>query len=105
LINAERDSPRDQLVVTLFLLTVFGLLLGAGIKGRMIKAGIDVNTPWNKGQKWWQVSPNSLNITSPSDLRRPSIGHRNLRMFDSELGLMLVRITPVCIEKTAEMNM
>ncbi|KAI0033165.1 hypothetical protein K488DRAFT_23519, partial [Vararia minispora EC-137] len=50
----QRDSPRDQLVVTLFLLTVFGLLLGAGIKGRMQKAGIDVNAPWNTGRKWWQ---------------------------------------------------
>lgn len=51
---AERDSPRDQLVVTLFLLTVFGLLLGAGIKGRMIKAGLDTSLPWNTGRKWWQ---------------------------------------------------
>ncbi|KZV77718.1 hypothetical protein PENSPDRAFT_568049, partial [Peniophora sp. CONT] len=51
----QRDSPRDQLVVTLFLLTVFGLLLGAGIKGRMVKAGIDVNAPLNEGRKWWQV--------------------------------------------------
>ena len=53
---AERDSPRDQLVVTLFLLTVFGLLLGAGIKGRMVKAGLDTSLPWNTGgRKWWQV--------------------------------------------------
>ena len=52
----ERDSPRDQLVVSLFLLTVFGLLLGAGIKGRMVKAGLDTSLPWNTGRKWWQVS-------------------------------------------------
>ncbi|KAI0068363.1 hypothetical protein BV25DRAFT_1793860, partial [Artomyces pyxidatus] len=51
----QRDSPRDQLVVTLFLLTVFGLLLGAGIKGRMVKAGLDTTLPWNTGRKWWQV--------------------------------------------------
>ncbi|VDB99612.1 unnamed protein product [Peniophora sp. CBMAI 1063] len=60
----QRDSPRDQLVVTLFLLTVFGLLLGAGIKGRMVKAGIDLNAPWNEGRKWWQnwVPPQLENI-------------------------------------------
>ncbi|KAI9460946.1 hypothetical protein BJY52DRAFT_239759 [Lactarius psammicola] len=51
----QRDSPRDQLVVTLFLLTVFGLLLGAGIKGRMLKAGIDTSVPWDAGRKWWQA--------------------------------------------------
>ena len=50
---AERDSPRDQLVVTLFLLTVFGLLLGAGIKSRMAKAGL--NGDWNAGRRWWEV--------------------------------------------------
>ena len=53
----ERDSPRDQLVVTLFLLTVFGLLLGAGIKNRMLKAGFDANLPWNASRRWWEVSP------------------------------------------------
>ncbi|KAA1468247.1 hypothetical protein DENSPDRAFT_770473 [Dentipellis sp. KUC8613] len=53
----QRDSPRDQFVVTVFLLTVLGLLLGAGIKGRMVKAGLDPNVPWNAGQKWWQVCP------------------------------------------------
>lgn len=54
-VSIERDSPRDQLVVTLFLLTVFGLLLGAGIKGRMQKAGIDTSLSWSTGRKWWQV--------------------------------------------------
>ncbi|KAE9411104.1 hypothetical protein BT96DRAFT_846949, partial [Gymnopus androsaceus JB14] len=49
----QRDSPRDQLVVTVFLLIVFGLLLGAGIKSRMEKAGLDVSN-WNNGlQAWW----------------------------------------------------
>ncbi|CAL1695866.1 unnamed protein product [Somion occarium] len=51
----QRDSPRDQLVVTLFLLTVFGLLLGAGIKNRMIKAGFDTSIPWNTGRRWWEA--------------------------------------------------
>lgn len=53
----ERDSPRDQLVVTLFLLTVFGLLLGAGVKSRMMKAGLTPVLPWNHAQRrWWEVS-------------------------------------------------
>ncbi|KAI9572953.1 hypothetical protein HD554DRAFT_2013954, partial [Boletus coccyginus] len=50
----QRDSPRDQLVVTLFLLTVFGLLLSAGIKNRMLKAGMDPNIPWSVGRRWWE---------------------------------------------------
>ncbi|KAJ7597053.1 hypothetical protein C8J56DRAFT_919041, partial [Mycena floridula] len=49
----QRDNPRDQLVVTIFLLTVFGLLLGAGIKNRMVKAGFDSNLRWNT--KWWEA--------------------------------------------------
>lgn len=68
--TAERDSPRDQLVVSLFLLTVFGLLLGAGIKGRMVKAGLDTSLPWHTGRKWWQVGGDTflteLTITSLS---------------------------------------
>jgi len=54
----ERDSPRDQLVVTLFLLTVFGLLLGAGIKNRMLKAGLTGTLfPWSRRTetRWWEV--------------------------------------------------
>ncbi|KIJ25750.1 hypothetical protein M422DRAFT_236822 [Sphaerobolus stellatus SS14] len=55
----KRDSPRDQLVVTLFLLTVFGLLVGAGIKSQMDKAGInlDTNMAWDAaraGRRWWE---------------------------------------------------
>lgn len=51
----ERDSPRDQLVVTIFLLTVFGLLLGAGVKARMLKAGLDTSLAWDTGRRWWEV--------------------------------------------------
>ncbi|TFK41141.1 hypothetical protein BDQ12DRAFT_720847 [Crucibulum laeve] len=51
----QRDSPRDQLVVTLFLLTVFGLLLGAGVKSRLIKAGLAAELPWNTQRAWWQA--------------------------------------------------
>ncbi|KZT30393.1 hypothetical protein NEOLEDRAFT_4214 [Neolentinus lepideus HHB14362 ss-1] len=51
----QRDSPRDQLVVTIYLLTVFGLLLGAGIKDRMVKAGLDTSLNWNSGRKWWEA--------------------------------------------------
>ena len=41
--------------MTLFLLTVFGLLLGAGIKGRMLKAGFDTSLLWSTGRRWWEV--------------------------------------------------
>ena len=51
----ERDSPRDQLVVTIFLLTVFGLLLGAGIKGKMEKAGLEPRFNWAGGRELWEV--------------------------------------------------
>ncbi|KAF8626532.1 hypothetical protein AX15_004835 [Amanita polypyramis BW_CC] len=51
----QRDSPRDQLVVTLFLLVVFGLLLGAGIKSRLEKAGLATEMRWDSGQRWWQA--------------------------------------------------
>jgi len=62
----QRDSPRDQLVVTLFLLTVFGLLLGAGIKGRMIKAGLDTSIPWSASRRWWEAW---VPQTYPEDIR------------------------------------
>ena len=52
-LGIERDSPRDQLVVTLFLLVVFGLLMGAAVKGRMAKV-----VDWNTGtRRWWEVGP------------------------------------------------
>ncbi|KAF6766015.1 hypothetical protein DFP72DRAFT_865328 [Ephemerocybe angulata] len=50
----QRNSPRDQLVVTLFLLTVFGLLLAAGIKNRMLKAGLTPSLPRNTRRRWWE---------------------------------------------------
>lgn len=53
--HTERDSPRDQLVVTLFLLTVFGLLLAAGVKTRIAKAGLASELPWQNGRRWWEV--------------------------------------------------
>jgi hypothetical protein len=62
-------------VVTLFLLTVFGLLLGAGIKGRMIKAGLDTSLPWNTGRKWWQVG------VLPSRARHVSQPNRRIDPF------------------------
>ncbi|KAF5356032.1 hypothetical protein D9756_003776 [Leucocoprinus leucothites] len=51
----QRDSPRDQLVVTLFLLTVFGLLLAAGVKTRIAKAGLAAELPWHNGRRWWET--------------------------------------------------
>jgi len=51
----QRDSPRDQFVVTLFLLTVFGLLLGAGVKNRILKAGFTPELPWRRNNaRWWE---------------------------------------------------
>jgi len=46
----QRDSPRDQIVVTLFLLTVFGLLIAAAIRARMERAGISLGSG---GRPWW----------------------------------------------------
>jgi hypothetical protein len=65
----ERDSPRDQLVVTLFLLTVFGLLLGAGVKNRMMKAGLSADMSWNTGRRWWEVS-----VCTSTVVHRPLTG-------------------------------
>ena len=55
-------------MVTLFLLIVFGLLLGAAVRGRMEKAGLNFNSARNRGVKWWQVralpsSPNGVCLT------------------------------------------
>ncbi|KAL9716232.1 hypothetical protein Ac2012v2_000678 [Leucoagaricus gongylophorus] len=60
----QRDSPRDQLVVTLFLLTVFGLLLVAGIKTRIAKAGIAAELPWHNGRRWLGLRRDKTIITA-----------------------------------------
>lgn len=51
----QRDSPRDQLIVTLFVLLVLGLLLGAGVKKRMERAGFDSGAAWQTGRRWWEM--------------------------------------------------
>jgi len=63
----QRDSPRDQLVVTIFLLIVFGLMLGAGVKNRMIKAGFNTSIHWDTGRRWREAwmphgSPEQINL-------------------------------------------
>jgi hypothetical protein len=83
--NTERDSPRDKLVVTIFLLTVFGLLLAAGIKSRMLKAGFDTNMSWNSGRRWWEVrGPDCPAHYFPI---YPSLQAWNPRRQPDELGL------------------
>ena len=70
----ERDSPRDQFVVTLFLLIVFGLLLGAGIKNRMVKAGLDTSISWDAGRRWWEVSSFVIVCLSRLTVRLQGLG-------------------------------
>lgn len=43
------------MVVTLFLLIVIGLLIGAAIKTRMEKIGFDRQAAWSSGRSWWEV--------------------------------------------------
>jgi hypothetical protein len=58
----ERDSPRDQLVVTVFLIIVIGLLIGAAVKTRMEQIGFDRNAVWSSSRSWWEVNePLSMN--------------------------------------------
>jgi len=59
----QRDSPRDQVVVTLFLLTIFGLLIGAAIRGRMERAGVTLGSG---GRPWWAFFMPSRPHTMPS---------------------------------------
>jgi len=40
--------------VTLFLLVVIGLLIGAAIKTRMEMIGIDSSAAWASGRAWWE---------------------------------------------------
>lgn len=46
----QRDRPLDQMVVTLFLLVIFGLLIGAAVKGQMERHGIDAHAR----RAWWK---------------------------------------------------
>jgi len=50
----QRDSPRDQLVVTVFLIIVIGLLIGAAVKTRMEQIGFDRNAVWSSSRSWWE---------------------------------------------------
>ncbi|KAK4686935.1 hypothetical protein P7C73_g3183, partial [Tremellales sp. Uapishka_1] len=51
----ERDSPRDQLIVTFFLLIVLGLLLFAAIRARLQKA-IETRGRPTDLREWGEVS-------------------------------------------------
>lgn len=42
--------------MTLFLLVVIGLLIGAAIKTRLEMIGIDSSAAWASGRAWWEVS-------------------------------------------------
>lgn len=53
--SAERDSPRDELIVTFFVLTVIGMLLFAAVRGRFQKAIETRGRPTDLRQ-WTHVS-------------------------------------------------
>ena len=55
-------------MVTLFLLIVFGLLLGAGIKNRLEKAGLVTEMAWDNSRRWWQVSDADEKRTDRTDM-------------------------------------
>ncbi|KZO93512.1 hypothetical protein CALVIDRAFT_539969 [Calocera viscosa TUFC12733] len=66
----QRDSPRDQLTVTLFILIIVGLLIGAAAKGKMMEVGIDPADAWEASRKWWE----SLRLPSmPGSVRDATI--------------------------------
>jgi hypothetical protein len=48
------------MIVTLFLLMVIGLLIGAAVKSRMEEMGIGAASTWSMGRtwtgSWWEVS-------------------------------------------------
>ncbi|KAF5390353.1 hypothetical protein D9757_002902 [Collybiopsis confluens] len=69
----QRNSPRDQAIVSLFVLLVFGLLLGAGIKNRMEKAGFS----WNRGVTWWEHLRSRMPVQEFSLSRLESSDDRN----------------------------
>lgn len=52
--QAERDSPRDELIVTFFTLTVIGMLLYAAIRNRYRKAVESRGRPGDL-REWTQV--------------------------------------------------
>jgi len=63
----QRDSPRDQLVVTFFLIIVIGLLIGAAIKTRMEQIGFDRNAAWSTRRSWWEyfLPPRQVDSSYP----------------------------------------
>ncbi|TEB35027.1 hypothetical protein FA13DRAFT_1772234 [Coprinellus micaceus] len=82
----QRNSPRDQLIVTLFLLTVFGLLLAAGVKNRMLKAGLTPpSLPWNTRRRWWEEWESWL----PLRQQRQQIGVERFGLTPSREGFNL----------------
>ncbi|KDQ06918.1 hypothetical protein BOTBODRAFT_39223 [Botryobasidium botryosum FD-172 SS1] len=83
----QRDSPRDQVVVTLFLVIVFGLLLGAAVKNRMERAGIR-SVP---GRRWWEMF-------FPS--RAPGLPEYQLRSNSSPVHDQTNRYTRVAPDET-----
>ncbi|RSH85818.1 uncharacterized protein EHS24_003998 [Apiotrichum porosum] len=56
----KRDSPRDQAIVTLFVLTVCGLLLYAGVRSKLRKAIEDRGQPTDLREWGAALLPTSL---------------------------------------------
>ena len=75
--------------MTLFLLIVFGLLLGAGIKNRLEKAGLVTEMGWDNGRRWWQVSDGDERHTDRADTE--------LGMASAKTGVRVVEIWGVGI--------
>ncbi|EIW72739.1 hypothetical protein TREMEDRAFT_36910 [Tremella mesenterica DSM 1558] len=66
----KRDSPRDQLIVTFFLLTVIGLLLYASIRARLQKAIENRGRPTDLREWSEALLPEPLHPFSASLLSR-----------------------------------
>lgn len=77
--------------MTLFLLTVFGLLLAAGVKTRIAKAGLASELPWHNGRRWWEVSNACGYMTREACSERVSNRHglREAKAIISALGKCL----------------
>ncbi len=43
------------MIVTLFLLLIIGLLIGAAVKTRLEKIGFDTSRAWSSSRAWWEV--------------------------------------------------